>query len=89
MRDGTTSEDRATQLLICEPLSFAIVFSSLWAGWQLGVNVYTEHMSWDENVQSTTIRVPLKNNRFSRPKSRFLHFLWKVPKKGNIEFKLN
>ena len=23
MRDGTTSEDRATQLLICEPLSFA------------------------------------------------------------------
>ena len=22
-RDGTTSEDRATQLLICEPLSFA------------------------------------------------------------------
>ena len=23
-RDGTTSEDRATQLLICEPLSFAI-----------------------------------------------------------------
>ena len=24
MRDGTTSEDSATQLLICEPLSFAI-----------------------------------------------------------------
>ena len=24
MRDGTTSKDRATQLLICEPLSFAI-----------------------------------------------------------------
>ena len=24
MRDGTTSEDSATQLLICEPLSFAM-----------------------------------------------------------------
>ena len=31
MRDGTTSEDSATQLLICEPLSFAIM---IWGGVQ-------------------------------------------------------
>ena len=29
MRDGTTSKDRATQLLICEPLSFAIRMSRM------------------------------------------------------------
>ena len=27
MRDGTTSKDRATQHLICEPLSFAMMIS--------------------------------------------------------------
>ena len=27
MRDGRTSEDSATQLLICEPLSFAIQYT--------------------------------------------------------------
>ena len=32
MRDGTTSKDRATQLLICEPLSFAIRMSRMSRG---------------------------------------------------------
>ena len=55
-RDGTTSEDSATQLLICEPLSFAI-YGSLQLGicWlfelaQLGLSNGLKMMKWVVSV---------------------------------------
>ena len=39
----TTSKDRATQLLICEPLSFAIITK---ANWNLCENVEDDFQGW-------------------------------------------
>ena len=47
MRDGrTTSEDSATQLLICEPLSFAIHFSSSRGKTKSN---FSSRISWDRD----------------------------------------